>query len=126
MASPSFWFGTGAFAGTITAAIAALQATTPATQNCLVVLWDDIKIALPDGPTATPNTGEDWLAAINYHGLDRTANTLNSDRRASFALGGITIDQGFYLPGQNFIVYPVTANFYSPSSLNARPSAVDL
>jgi hypothetical protein len=125
MATPSFWFGSNAISGTVTAAISALGSVT-GTKQCLVIFWDDIGTALNGGGTATPDSGEDWLAAINYNAIDVTTNNLNSTRKASATAGSLSVDQGFYIPGETFNVYPVTVSFYVPATQSSRPPATGL
>ena len=118
------WFGANAIDDTVANIITALGSKSGSARG-LFILWTDVASSLNNGSTSTPDSGEDWLAAIGYNALNVTANTANNTRKVYVAAGAPSIDNGYYITGSTFLVRNLSFNFYSPFSETATPSPSD-
>ena len=103
------------------------------TETYLVVPWSEISSALQLG-SSTPNTLEDWIAAINYRLVDRSLTDTNpttgakitAGRRFLTQINGKGIDNGNFESGVDLVAYQITTTIYTPDPSPVRPLATDL
>lgn len=104
--------------------------TLSPSKRYLVVDWDDVNKAI-NSQSATPNTLEDWIAAINYALVDKvladtdpsTQQKLTADRRFITQINGKGLDNGNFESGIDLIAYQITTTIYSPDLSPTRPPA---
>ena len=103
-----------------------------ASETYLVVPWAEISGSLtPNSPT--PDTLEDWIAAILFHLVDRSLADTNpqsgakitAGRRFIFQFNGKGYEANFE-PGTDLIGYQITGTIYAPDPSPARPPAINL
>lgn len=98
----------------------------------LVIDWEDIDQAI-DSQSTTPDSLEDWIAAILFHLVDRsladtnpqTGAKITAGRRFIFQFNGKGIESNFE-PGTDLIGYQITGTIYAPDPSPARPPAINL
>ncbi|MCA2685952.1 MAG: hypothetical protein IM504_23240 [Microcystis sp. M038S2] len=103
------------------------------TETYLVVPWSEISSALQSG-SSTPNTLEDWIAAINYTLVDRSLTDINpttqqkltASRRFITQINGKGLDNGNFESGVDLVGYQITTTIYTPDPSPVRPPATDL
>jgi hypothetical protein len=122
MATVPFWFGSNAINDTAAAAITALGSVT-GTKRVLVVFWDDIKAGLTNGSTATPDSGEKWLAAMLVNAATVTSNNLAPTRKAAVTVGLTSLDSGSFHSGEDNEVFSYSTQIYQPTTIPATPDA---
>lgn len=116
-------FGAGAIQGTGSAIATALTGNG---DTYLAIKWDDLKGFLTNGATATPDSGDDWLAGLTYYWRNYTNNSQNTERLFTVVDGGKSFDQGFYRPNVDLIAFTSTVNVYNPDSTPASPDPGNL
>lgn len=109
-----------AFTGTIKDAAEALK-SLPQSKHCLILIAEDMPEVLPDQKGNTPESLEEWLALITYSLLDLSLKTPNSEKLFNVTANPSNLDNGFFQPGKQFVVYSLVLSLYSQSSLSPRP-----
>jgi hypothetical protein len=106
--------------------------TLSPTKRYLVIDWEDVDQAI-NSEGQTPNTLEDWLAAINYTLVDKslsdtsqTGTKITAGRRFLTQINGKGLDTGFFESGVNLVAYQLTTTLYSLDSSPERPTSIDL
>jgi len=102
-------------------------------ETYLVVPWAEISGSLTAN-SPTPDTLEDWIAALLYRLVDRTLADTNTQTGAKITAGrrllaeinGKGLDNGIFEPGQDLIAYQLTTTIYSPDSSPTRPNPSSL
>lgn len=102
-------------------------------ETYLVVPWAEISGSLMAN-SPTPDTLEDWIAALLYRLVDRTLADTNTQTGAKLTAGrrfvgeinGRGLDNGIFEPGQDLIAYQLTTTIYSPSLSPTRPNPSSL
>lgn len=104
-----------------------------ASETYLVVPWSEVAGSLAAN-SPTPNTLEDWIAALLYTLVDRTLADTNTQTGAKITAGrrflseinGKGLDNGIFEPGQDLIAYQLTTTIYSSDSSPTRPDPSSL
>jgi len=107
--------------------------TLSPTKLYLVVDWEDIRLSI-NSENATPNTLEDWIAAINFALVDKTLTDTNPitqqkitpARRFITQPNGKGLDNGNFEPGTDLIAYQTTTTIFSTDLSPTRPPATVL
>ncbi len=113
------------FSGTIKEAAEALKGL-PQTKHCLVLIAEDMPEVLPDQKGSVPESLEEWLALIAYSILDLSQKTPNAEKLFNVSQNPASLDNGFFHPGRQYIVYSLVLSFYSAASLSPRPGLATL
>lgn len=103
------------------------------TETYLVVPWSEVSGSLGSG-SASPDSLEDWLAALNYQLVDKSLADTNTQtgakitavRRFTTQINGKGFDDGFFEAGVGLIAYQLTTTIYVPDSSPTRPPASNL
>jgi hypothetical protein len=102
------------------------------TETYLVVPWSEIRGAI-NSNADTPNSLEDWIAAITYTLVDKTLSDTNNQgakitagRRFAAGDNGRGVDEGTFESGVTLAVYSAVLAFYAPDTNPARPTAANL
>jgi hypothetical protein len=103
-----------------------------ANETYLVVPWSEVRTAIKSN-SETPNSLEDWIAAITYALIDRTLSDTNNQggkitaaRRFAVGDNGRGVDEGNFESGLTLAVYSAVIAFYAPDTNPTRPTAFNL
>jgi hypothetical protein len=107
--------------------------TLSGSERYLVIPWAAINNAINSGAN-TPDTLEDWLAAINYALADKvladtnpqTGQKITAGRRFITQINGKGLDTGIFESGQNLTAYQLTTTLYIVDPSPNRPGAINL